>query len=131
MSCSSSAKQPVSGKPPSGSDAVLLFGYAKLPLQEREKVLREVGFSVRTASSFRSAIAQIHKSRAKFRFLIIGHMVPEKERTGLSRAFKEACPKGKVIVFYRGSVKNASTATALLSTTGSPEVLLETIFGLS
>lgn len=131
MSCSSSAKQPVSGKPPAGSEAVLLFGYAKAPLQERERVLREVGFSVRIASSFRSAIAQIHKDRAKFRFLIIGHMVPEKERTQLSRAFKDACPNGNVIVFYRGSVKNATTATALLSANRGAEVLLETIFGLT
>lgn len=111
-------------------NSILCFGYAKPALEQRERVLRENGFHVLTVSSFRSAKSLVKKHGHQLKAMIVGHLVPESERTSLSELFKECSPKGNVIVFYRGSVKNAHDADALLAAERSSETLLETLLSL-
>jgi len=111
-------------------NSILCFGYAKPALEQRERLLRENGFQVFTVSSFRSAKSLVKKHGNKLKAVIVGHLVPESERTTLSELFKECNPKGNVIVFYRGSVKNAHDADALLAAERSSETLLETLLSL-
>jgi hypothetical protein len=111
-------------------NSILCFGYAKPALEQRERVLRENGFHVFTVSSFRSAKSLVRKHGHQLKAMIVGHLVPESERTSLSELFKECSPRGSVIVFYRGSVKNAHDADALLAAERSSETLLETLLAL-
>ena len=112
-------------------NSVLCFGYAKPALEQRERVLRENGFHVFTVSSFKSAKSLVKKHGNQLKAMIVGHLVPESERTSLSELFKECNPKGNVIVLYRGSVKNAQDADALLAAERSSETLLETLLSLN
>lgn len=111
--------------------AILYFGYAIPILQQRTKTLHEAGYLVANASNVRSALGLIHKGKRDFAVLIIGERVPESERLQVSRAFRQWCPAGVIIVFYRDSVKNADAADALLDANRIPDSLVETVGALA
>ena len=126
-----SSRKPDDIKARSLKAAILYFGYAIPILQQRTRTLHEAGYLVANASNLRSALGLIHKGKRDFAVLIIGERVPEAERLQLSRAFRQWCPTGVIIVFYRGSVRNADAADALLDANRIPDSLVETVGALA
>ncbi len=112
------------------ASAVLLFGYSKQKLIERRRALQEDGFRVISVSQLLKAEALLQSRTERFDFLVIGHSVPEAERTPLVKLYKEKRPDGNVVILYSGSIRNTQQASAVLSENRSPENLLETLHAL-
>lgn len=107
--------------------AVLSFGYAQPGLKKKHDVLSKMGFSVKSIAKFEEAKTLITRKGDVFRLLLIGHMVPRRERRVISDLYRKHSPHGSVIFFYRGSISNAEGATVLLSEERSPENLIDAI----
>jgi len=107
--------------------AILSFGYALWELQEKHKALSAEGFEVRSISDFQAICAVIAIEGQRFSSFVIGPAVPQYERDVLTKLYRQYCPRGTVIFFYKGSIKDADGATILLSEHGSPGNLLEAI----
>ena len=105
---------------------ILSFGYAQPELKKKHEVLSKMGFKVRSVSKFETAKTLIAKGDA-FGLLLIGPMVPHRERRLISELYRKHSPQGSVIFFYRGSISNAEGATVLLSEERSPENLIDAI----
>lgn len=111
--------------------AILLFDHSKQKLAERERVLEGIGYRVLSASRLSGAKSKLQSAAAPFDFLVIGHLVPEEERTELSRLYRAHSREGHIIVFYQERVRNSAGAVTLLVEERSPDNLLETIKSLN
>ena len=81
-----------------------------------------------TSVSDFSAVEELIATRGDtFNLLIIGPNVPQQERETLAELFHRNNSEGHVIFFYRGSIRNAEKATAVLSERGSPQNLLDAV----
>jgi hypothetical protein len=107
--------------------SILSFGYAMRELKQKHAALSELGIKVQSHSDFRSVRTLICSHKQQFAFLLIGPRVPDQERRTLSDLYSTHYPGGKVIFFYRGSIRNGERATALLNERGSPDNLLNFI----
>lgn len=128
----SSTIKPVSGTHNSPladnrGSAILSFGYAQPELKRKHEVLAKRGFGVASLSEFNAVKKLITTEGQKFRLLLVGPMVPERERQALSKLYRRRCPQGNVIFFYRDSISNAGCATALLSEERFPQNLLDAV----
>lgn len=115
----------------SSAPAILLFDRSKQKLTERERVLEGIGYRVLSASRLSGARSKLQSAVGPFDFLVIGHLVPEEERTELSRLYRAHSRDGHIIVFYQERVRNSAGAVTLLVEERSPDNLLETIESLS
>lgn len=106
---------------------ILSFGYAQPELRNKHAFLSKMGFGVTSVSKFESLKLLLRRGGQSFPFLLIGPEVPEQERIALTNLYRRQCPGGKLIFFYRGSIRNCEDANALLNEDRSPENLLDTI----
>jgi len=106
---------------------ILSFGYAQPELKKKHEILLKMGFKVQSISKFDTAKTLIVSKREAIRLLLIGPMVPHRERLQICELYRKHSPQGSVIFFYRGSISNAEGATVLLSEERSPENLIDAI----
>ena len=104
---------------------ILLVGYIRELLRERENILRTAGYQVVVAPSFTTASQAI--ANDFFDLAILGFSVPEEERNQLARAFKQSNPQAKIIMIYFNSVQNSELADALMQTTASAKDILHAV----
>ena len=107
--------------------SVLSFGYGTPEMARKHEALSQGGFDVTSVSDFEKVKNLIAGERDKYNILLIGRLVPQQEREMLSKLYRQCCPAGNVILFYRGSIANAHGATAVLSEQHSPANLLDAI----
>lgn len=110
--------------------SILSFGYAMPELRQKHEALSKLGFNVLSCSNFQNARTRVCSGKQNFEFFLIGPTVPDHERRTLSDLFREHHPCGRVIFFYRASIRNGERATALLNERGSPGNLLNAIHAL-
>lgn len=110
--------------------SILSFGYAMPELRQKHEALSTLGFNVLSCSRFQTVRARVCSGKQYFDFFLIGPTVPDRERRTLSDLFREHHPRGRVIFFYRASIRNGERATALLNERGSPDNLLNAIRAL-
>lgn len=107
--------------------AILSFGYARPELKRKHDALTNLGFNVKSISKLETIKTLIIQESEVFRLLLIGPLVPLRERSAILELYKKHCPRGTVILFYRGSISNAEGAAVLLSEERSPENLIDAI----
>lgn len=109
---------------------ILSFGYGMKLLGEREQLLKDHGYDVVSISTLADARAEIKKHGQSFFALVVGHAVPDRERLDLARRYRRLNPSGNIVYFYRGRIRYADDATAVLNANYSPSNLLEAIWHL-
>jgi DNA-binding NtrC family response regulator len=112
---------------PASAKTVLSFGYAKVHLMQRHRLLAKHGYDVVSVSDLRLAMSLAEEEATRFSVLVIGHAVPKEERLRLTSSYQTRNPAGKVIFLYRHSIDNAACAAALLSVDGSTDNLIVAI----
>jgi len=95
------------------------------PNQEREQALIHAGYNIRNSSSVAQAKRLIQRN--SFSVAILGHSLPEGERTLLARKIRQVSPKTRLVMLYVSSIKNAELADALMRTGTSAMDLLRAI----
>ena len=111
--------------------SILSFGYSVPELRQKHAALSQLGYEVLSHSDFQTVCTVVSNGKKKFGFLLIGPGVSERERRTVSDLYHSHHRHGKVIFFYRGSIRNGERATALLTERNSPENLLNFIRLLS
>jgi hypothetical protein len=111
--------------------SILSYGYLIPELRQKHAALSTLGYEVLSHSDFQTVCTLVSNDTQKFSFLLIGPAVPEHERRELADLYRVYHPRGNVIFFYRGSIRNGELATALLNERNSPENLLNFIRLLS
>lgn len=106
---------------------VLSFGYGEPELTNKHEALVGVGFKVKTVSDFETVKTLISEEGLKYKILLIGRLVPQPERETLSKLYRQYCPDGNLILFYRDSIRETHGAAAVLSERHSPANLLDAI----
>ena len=109
---------------------ILSFGYGMKLLVEREQLLKDHGYDVVSTSTLADARAEIKKHGKLFFVLVVGHAVPDRERLDLARRYRKLNASGNIVYFYRGRIRYADDATAVLNANYSPANLLEAIWHL-
>lgn len=110
---------------------ILSFGYSMPELRQKHAALTKLGYEVLSHSDFQTICTLLSNNKQKFGFLLIGPAVSEDERRKLADLYRSHNPRGNVVFFYRGSIRNGERATALLNERNSPENLLNAIRLLS
>jgi len=111
--------------------SILSFGYLVPELRQKHAALSKLGYKVLSHSDFQTVCTLVSNDTQKFTFFLIGPAVPEHERRKLAELYRAYHPRGNVVFFYRGSIRNGELATALLNERNSPENLLNFIRLLS
>jgi len=111
--------------------SILSFGYSMPELRQKHTALSKLGYELLSHSDFETACHLVSRDTQNFTFLLIGPAVSEHERRKLSDLYRTHDPRGNIIFFYRGSIRNGERATALLNERNSPENLLNAIRLLS
>lgn len=101
---------------------VLLVGYIRELLEERDHVLRAAGHHSTMVADRQSAFHVIQHSI--FDVAVLGFSVPEAERNEMARRLIQANPEIKIAMIYFDSIRNTELADVLIPTTaGAPDVL--------
>jgi len=109
------------GSPP----RVLCVGYHAFLLENRSAVLRARGFAVSTAGTI--ARFQQVLGESAFEALVIGHQVPEEERNAMVAALRRRSPQAVIVLLYRGHIRGADCADAVLSVDSGPVELVRSL----
>src|SRR5260221_11507777 len=103
---------------------VLSIEYSIPFLIKRHVVLRKAEIPVESASSAREAVSLMRL--ADFDVAVLGHGIPEVDRTCLAEFLREKKPGIQIVMMYSGGIKKAERADAVLSIDGEQH-LVETI----
>lgn len=104
---------------------VLLYGYEREHLKQRELALQEAGLDAELVSTRRHAI---QRARAgAFDAAVLGHSLRQRDREDLVGILKSINQSTCVILLYRGSISGAEIADAVLSHDALPADLVETV----
>ncbi|HKD78420.1 MAG TPA: hypothetical protein VKH81_01935 [Candidatus Angelobacter sp.] len=101
---------------------VLLVGYIRELLEERDHVLRAAGHDSTVAADQQGALQAIQQNI--FDVAVLGFSVPDEERNEIARRLIQANTEIRIVMIYFDSVRNTELADALIPTTaGAPDVL--------
>lgn len=104
---------------------VLLVGYIRELLEERNNALRAAGHQVTLALGSEAAYLAI--SQEVFDVAVLGYSVPEPERNEVARRLTQSNPEVKIVMIYFASLKNTELADALLPTTASAQEVVRAV----
>lgn len=104
---------------------VLLVGYIRELLEERDQVLRAAGHQPTMASTQEIALQAIEQNT--FDVAVLGFSVPEQERNEMARRLSQANPDTRIVMIYFDSVKNTELADALIPTTANAQDVLRAV----
>jgi DNA-binding response OmpR family regulator len=101
---------------------VLLVGYIRELLEERDQVLRAAGHHATVAASPEAAFQAIEQD--VFDVAVLGFSVPEQERNEMARRLGRANSDIRIVMIYFDDIRNTELADVLIPTTaGAQEVL--------
>ena len=106
-------------------EKILLVGYLTDLVERRKQCLEAAAYEVVCATAFSAVMRLIEEQ--KFQVVVLGHGVPETERTRIARKIKQVSPATKLIMLYLASIKNAELADAIIHTTTDPADLVRAI----
>ncbi|PYP84235.1 MAG: hypothetical protein DMG65_22960 [Candidatus Angelobacter sp. Gp1-AA117] len=110
-------------------EKILLVNYLADLVQRRKQCLEAAAYEVICATSFSEVMRLIEEH--EFKVVVLGHGVPEAERTRIARRIKQVSPATKLVMLYLASIKNAELADAIIHTTTDPADLARTIKDLT
>jgi len=106
-------------------EKILLVGYLTDLVERRKQCLEAAAYEVICATAFSEVMRFIDEHT--FKVVVLGHGVPEAERTRIARKIKQVNPAAKLVMLYLASIKNAELADAIIHTTTDPADLVRTI----
>jgi CheY-like chemotaxis protein len=104
---------------------VLLVGYIRELLEDRNNALRAAGHDVTMALSAEAAYHAI--SQLVFDVAVLSYSIPEGERNEMAHRLTQASPDVKIVMIYFTSVHNAELADALVPTTANAQELVRAV----
>lgn len=101
------------------------IGYQGELLNERDRELQAAGYDVRQGRNFVQALALL-RARS-FDVVVIGHTVPEHERTLLALEAKRLNASACIVYIYLTEISHAEMADAIINITSGHSDLVATI----
>src|SRR5690242_11852137 len=102
---------------------LISVSYDETLLRTRELLLKNAGYSVKSAIGFREAM-EVCAHVAEL--AIIGHSIPKKDKVEIIACFRVANPKGIVIALTRAGEERLKEVDAYINP-GNPEELVRAI----
>ncbi|HEY7405877.1 MAG TPA: hypothetical protein VIB39_20295 [Candidatus Angelobacter sp.] len=104
---------------------VLLVGYIRELLEERDHALRAAGYQPAMAATQEAAFQAIEQDI--YDVAVLGFSVPEQERNEMARRLARANPDIRIVMIYFDNLKNTELADALIPTTAGAQDVLRTV----
>ena len=104
---------------------VLSIGILQEPLKRRNQALRRAGFRVVSAASSGEALRDL--AADDFDVAVLGHGLPDHERSAIASGLRRNSPATFVIMLYEASLRRDELADALLMLSEEPQHLVSTI----
>ena len=104
---------------------VLYVGQDLRLLGERVAVLRAAGFDVVSTTSTDEALAQAGEN--PFEAVVIGYRISEDDRRLIVDEVRRRSQRAVVILLYRGRIRDAACADAVLSVDSDPKFLVNSL----
>jgi len=104
---------------------VLLVGYVRELLEERDHVLRAAGHLPTMALNQQTAFQSIEEST--YDVAVLGFGVPEQERNEMALRLTQANAGIRIVMIYFDSIKNTELADALIPTTAGAQDVLRAV----
>ena len=100
---------------------VLSVEYSIPYLVKRHVALRRANIAVESASSLREALQLMRLG--EFDVAVLGHAIPEADRSRIAETLLELKPALRIIMMYSGSIDHADRADAVLSLEGEQHLV--------
>ena len=100
---------------------VLSIEYSIPYLVKRHVTLRHADIPVESASTLREVTALLRLG--DFDVAVLGHTIPEAERTRIANTLLETKPNIRIVMMYSGSIERADHADAVLSVEGEQHLV--------